>query len=188
MEEGQVPDVSYVKALKQPTDKFLCKLSDNIYKIQFGAFRIRDMDSGITLVDVSAEEVAVDEEQLKQIEDDPKTRLVKYHFGPDFLRLKTIGLMVEFRVGDQPVPNLLMVERHYFKGKVIKSYEFNFAFVIPNSHNSWEVIYDVPELTPAEKEEMIASPWETKSDTFFFVDNKIVIHNRAEYNYAPLDS
>jgi hypothetical protein len=34
---------------------------------------------------------------------------------------------------------------------------------------------------------MINSPWETKSDTFFFVDNKLIIHNRAEYNYAPLD-
>jgi hypothetical protein len=33
---------------------------------------------------------------------------------------------------------------------------------------------------------MIAAPWETKSDTFFFVEDKIVIHNRAEYNYAPL--
>lgn len=31
---------------------------------------------------------------------------------------------------------------------------------------------------------MIEAPWETKSDTFFFVDNKIIIHNRAEYNYS----
>lgn len=34
---------------------------------------------------------------------------------------------------------------------------------------------------------MIQSPYETKSDTFFFVENKLIIHNRAEYNYAPLD-
>lgn len=47
--------------------------------------------------------------------DDPKIRLVKYHFGPDFLRLKTIGLKVDFSVGEEGVPSLLMIERHYFK-------------------------------------------------------------------------
>ena len=34
---------------------------------------------------------------------------------------------------------------------------------------------------------MIRSPYETKSDTFFFVENSLIIHNRAEYNYSPLD-
>ena len=74
---------------------------------------------------------------------------------------------------------MLMVERHYFRGKVIRSYEFKFGFVIPSSTNSWEFIYDLPELDKA--------PWEVKSDSFFFADGKMIIHNRAEYNYAPLD-
>ena len=65
----------------------MCKLSDNFYNIKFGAFRIRDIDSGIVLVDVSEDEVAAEGEKLEEVEDDPKTRLVKYHFGPDFLRL-----------------------------------------------------------------------------------------------------
>lgn len=34
---------------------------------------------------------------------------------------------------------------------------------------------------------MINSPWDTKSDTYFFVNNTLVMHNRAEYNYSPLD-
>jgi hypothetical protein len=42
-------------------------------------------------------------------------------------------------------------------------------------------------LNEEEKQEMIDNPWETKSDTFFFVDQKLIIHNRAEYNYAPLE-
>ena len=49
------------------------------------------------------------------------------------------------------------------------------------------MIYDLPVLTEDQKDDMILSPWETKSDTFFFVNNQLVIHNRAEYNYAPLD-
>jgi hypothetical protein len=34
---------------------------------------------------------------------------------------------------------------------------------------------------------MIDNPWETKSDTFFLVDGKLIIHNRAEYNYAEIE-
>jgi len=44
-----------------------------------------------------------------------------------------------------------MVERHYFKGRVIRSYDFKFGFIIPNSNNSWEFIYDLPELSPEEE-------------------------------------
>jgi hypothetical protein len=80
-----------------------------------------------------------------------------------------------------------MVERHYFRGKVIRSYDFKFGFVIPDSLNSWEFIYDLPELEDEEKMEIINAPWEVKSDSFFFAEGKLIIHNRAEYNYAPLD-
>ena len=42
----------YVKQLTIPTNRFLCKLSDNWAKFRFGGFKIRDMVSKITLVDV----------------------------------------------------------------------------------------------------------------------------------------
>ena len=79
-----------------------------------------------------------------------------------------------------------MVERHYFRGKVIRSYEFKFGFIIPNSNNSWEFIYDMPALSEEEELEIIEAPWEVKSDSFFFADDKLIIHNRAIYNYQPL--
>ena len=93
----------YVRSLNKPTDSFLCKLSDNTYGIKFGAFRIRDIESGFVLVDVKDDEI---NDTVNEELDDPKTRLVKYHFGPDFLRLKTIGLKVEFSVGEYGVPSL----------------------------------------------------------------------------------
>ncbi|XP_051534734.1 protein unc-119 homolog A-like [Myxocyprinus asiaticus] len=31
--------------------------------------------------------------------------------------------------------------------------------------------------------EMILHPYETQSDSFYFVDNKLVIHNKADYSY-----
>ena len=99
------------------------------------------MISGITLVEVKDDEV--DNDHLKD-SDDPSTRVIKYHLGPDFLRLQTVGLTLRFSNGSKPINEMLMIERHYFRGQVIRSYEFKFGFVIPNSQNSWEFIYDLP--------------------------------------------
>jgi hypothetical protein len=104
------------------------------------------MTNNVVLVDVK--ETDLDRNVTEDM--DPQTRLLKYHFGPDFLRLGTIGLQVEFSIGDKPVPNLLMVERHYFRGKCIKSFEFKFGFCMPNTTNTLEMIYDLPQLTPEE--------------------------------------
>lgn len=30
---------------------------------------------------------------------------------------------------------------------------------------------------------MINNPYATKSDSFYFVDNKLIMHNKAEYSY-----
>lgn len=32
--------------------------------------------------------------------------------------------------------------------------------------------------------EMIQHPYETQSDSFYFVDNKLVMHNKADYSYC----
>lgn len=180
--ESLSPTPEFIRTLTAPTKTFLCSLKDNTFGIKFGAFRLRDMTSGITLIDVHDGDLdtAVTEDM------DPSTRLLKYHFGPDFLNLRTVGLQVEFKIGDAAVPNLQMIERHYFRGKCIKSFEFKFGFCMPNTTNTLEMIYDMPVLGAEERQEMIGAPWETKSDTFFFVGDKLIIHNRAEYNYAPL--
>ena len=62
-----------------------------------------------------------------------------------------------------------MVERHYFRGKVIRSYDFKFGFVIPNSSNSWEFMYELPELSAEEEQEIIDA-------------NKILKSGNATYN------
>ena len=172
----------YVKNLTNPTDKFLCKLSENWPKFKFGGFKIRDIVSGITLVDVPDQD---DESEIND-DDNPETRVIKYHLGPDFLKLQTVGLTLNFGIGPKPIKNMQMVERHYFRGKVIRSYDFEFGFVIPNSNNSWEFIYDLPALSAQEEQEIVEAPWEVTSDSFFFAEGKLIIHNRAIYNYQPL--
>lgn len=83
-----------------PTDQFLCKLSDNWAKFRFKGFKIRDMVSNITLVEVPEDDV---ENDALSEEDDPSKRLIKYHLGPDFLELKTVGLTMYFGIGPKPI-------------------------------------------------------------------------------------
>ena len=194
------PDV--VRQYKEFTPKFLCGLEANIYNIQFKRFRIRDMESDFVLFDVgddsdnSNQEEEKDEakkkeemEKLKALEEEDiykSPRMIRYHLGPDFLDLKNLGSSLTFSVGDKPVKDFLMIERHYFNKILIKSFEFKFDFCIPNSVNSWESIYTIPEIDPKLKQQMIDEPWHTRSDSFYFVQNKLIMHNKAIYNYGPL--
>ena len=198
------PDV--VRNYKQFTPKFLCGLDANIYNIQFKRFRIRDMESDFVLFDVGDDSDVNNKDETKKSEEEEKAkkeaeekakkeeeediykspRMIRYHLGPDFLDLKNLGSSLTFTVGDKAVKDFLMIERHYFNDILIKSFEFKFDFCIPNSVNTWESIYTIPEIDPEIKRKMIAEPWHTKSDSFYFVGDKLIMHNKAIYNYAPL--
>jgi hypothetical protein len=110
---------------------------------------------------------------------------VRYNFGPDFLRLKTIGLKIDFEVlSEEPIKNLTMIERHFLGDKLIREYEFNFGFLIPKSKNSTEFIYDLPQFNDEEQKLILSRPWIVQSDTYFFVEGQLIIHNKAAYNYS----
>jgi hypothetical protein len=34
-----------------------------------------------------------------------------------------------------------MIERHYYRDMIIKSFDFEMPFAMPNSTNTWEVMY-----------------------------------------------
>lgn len=75
-------------------------------------------------------------------------RRIKYDFGPDFLKLKTIGLTINFDViSDEPIKDLILIERHYMEDNLIREYEFSFGFCMPHSSNGTEFIYDLPKFS-----------------------------------------
>lgn len=108
-----------------------------------------------------------------QEEDNPSLdalRSIRYDFNVDVLRLPTIStqyvsclchhsspffnrvwcrVSLTFAVGPTPVPKFRMIERHYFRNTLVKSYDFEFGFCIPNSTNTWEAVYDMPPLEDA---------------------------------------
>ena len=89
----------YVKTLQEPTDRFLCKLWDNWPKFKFGGFKMSDCVSNIVSLEVPEQDTDNDVSE----EDDPNSRVIKYHLGPEFLHLKTVGLTQNFDIGEKPV-------------------------------------------------------------------------------------
>ncbi|CAF5103825.1 unnamed protein product, partial [Rotaria magnacalcarata] len=90
---------------------------------------------------------------------------------------------VEFTVGDREVKSFRMIERHYFRDQLVKSFDFDFGFCPPNTRNCIEHIYDMPEFDSKQIKEMIEHPNETKSDSFYFVDNQLIMHKKAAYSF-----
>eukprot|EP00762_Andalucia_godoyi_P001073 ANDGO_02122.mRNA.1 Protein unc-119 len=174
-------------ALRQtgPVRKFQCPLSANTYGIEFLSFRIRDPDHDTVLFEVAADPDDSVGPLLEVPEgmDEESVRSVRYEFPARVLRLKAIGTALTFRVGMEPVPSFRIIERHYFRNSLLKSFDFQFGFCIPGSTNSFEQLYVLPSMNQNVMQDMISHPWETQSDTFYFVDGKLVMHNKAFYSY-----
>ncbi|XP_036839760.1 protein unc-119 homolog B isoform X2 [Oncorhynchus mykiss] len=145
---------------------------------------LRTQVGHITPEEVLRLPVATREEDEENGEGDTSAgRFVCYQFTTAFLRLRTVGATVEFTVGDRPLNSFRMIERHYFRDHLLKSFDFDFGFCIPNSRNTCEHIYEFPQLSESLVHQMVEHPYETKSDSFYFVDNRLVMHNKADYSY-----
>jgi hypothetical protein len=172
-----------VLAYTGPTDGFLCSLAANVYGLEFLKFTIRDMETNACVFEVERERGDMPPPGSLTPEQEVAARSIFYNFSRDFLKYKTVGAKLVFAVGEQAVTNFRMIERHYFNGKLMKSFDFTFGFCIPNSTNSWEAIYSMPELTPEEEQTMVDTPYGAKSDSFYFINSQLVMHNKAEYAY-----
>lgn len=185
--EGDLPPTEdirpdHVLRLGCITENYLCAPEANVYGIDFTRFKIRDMSTNATLFEISKPPGT--QTDIPADGDDPNVgRFVRYQFTPQFLKLRTVGATVEFSVGAKPVKNFRMIERHFFRGRHLKTFDFNFGFCIPDSKNTCEHIYEFPELNAEEVGQMVAAPFETKSDSFYFVDDVLVMHNKADYSY-----
>lgn len=51
-------------------------------------------------------------------------------------------------MGNRPVNNFRMIEHHFFRDRLLKTFDFEFGYCIPYSRNSCEHIYEFPHLPP----------------------------------------
>eukprot|EP01038_Epipyxis_sp_PR26KG_P013752 gene13752-18444_t len=177
-----------VSTFTKPTDGFLCALSANTFGIDFLQFTISDYETKNVIFEVgrdnpTPQDISVDFSTLGE----DMYRKIKYNFSEDVLRLPMIQTSLVFSVGNQPLNGFRMIERHYFKDKLVKSFDFSFGFCIPGSTNTWDAVYNLPPLSNELINDMIDHPYETKSDSFYFVNNKLIMHNKASYKYFRED-
>ncbi|KAI8897750.1 Unc119b [Globomyces pollinis-pini] len=168
-----------VLSFKKPTADFIC--ADTGYKYFFVEFKIKNLDNNQILFEVKRPDGAIrwEDHDTKETEG----RAIEYTFPKSFLDSKQIQTKLSFAVGPKEIKNLRMIERHYFDDKLLRSYDFQFGFCIPNTINTWESLYELPELNDSTKREMMQRPKSTVSDSFYFIDNKLVLHNKAFYSY-----
>lgn len=185
-----MPTPDEVLRLKKPADGFLCPLSaNNEYGIEFLSFSIGDYDTKATIFEVAKDRPPPNGMELdfSAALGEDSFRKIKYTFSEDVLKLPLISTSLTFKVGEKPLPNFRMIERHYVGDKLVKSYDFTFGFCIPGSVNSWDAVYDVPPLDDIDIEAMVAKPYATESDSFYFVGDELVMHNKASYRYLRED-
>ena len=177
---GVTPDD--VLEFKDATEGFLCGLDANTYGLTFDSFVMKDYDTKEVIFEISADSPlpALD---LEGDFDEDSLRRIRYDFSVDVLRKETVSTTLVFSNGPEPLEDFRMIERHYFRDVLIKSFDFDFGFVIPNTTNTWESVYTLPTLPESLIEEIIQHPYEVKSDSFYFSKNKLILHNKAEYRY-----
>jgi len=178
-----------VLRLKKPTNGFLCSLSaKDGHDIEFLSFVVRNDDSKRVLFEIGngVPMIGQMEVDYDTFDDDDCFRAIKYTFNEDVLRLPVVSTSLTFKVGEKPISNFRMIERHYFRNQLVKSYDFSFGFCIPGSINNWDAIYDVPPLKDDIIKAMVENPYETVSDSFYFVGNELIKHNKARYRYEAM--
>ena len=177
------------KNLTQPTDRILCTLEDNRY-IRFGEYMVCDYDSRTQLLHVTAEVNKQQDDFARQMEQDGQLtmemRTLRHDFSRQFFHLRNLELNLQFTNvnGDQPLSDLVLIEKHFFQGQILHQYEFNFPFCVPKSTNQWQYVYELPQLSAEQQQQMIDAPYETQSDSFFFAEGKLIVHNKAAYKYT----
>jgi len=177
-----------VNKLTKPTDGFLCPMSANAYGLEFLKFTITDYENKKIIFEVGKDIPATSDVSIDfSAVGEDMYRKIRYNFSEDVLRLPCVETSLLFKVGQVECKDFRMIERHYFKGKLVKSFDFKFGFCIPGSTNNWDALYDLPPLSESLIADMIASPYETKSDSFYFVAGKLVMHNKASYKYFRED-
>ncbi|XP_077390530.1 matrix metallopeptidase 25a isoform X2 [Festucalex cinctus] len=139
---GEPVTPQQVLRLNRYTADYLCLPEDNIYNINFSRFKIRDLASGAVILDIKKYRPT----EIQDIIELDTNRFIQYQFSPAFLNLREIGATLEFTVGNKALSRFRLIERHFFRNVLLKTFDFEIGFCIPHSRNTCEHIYCLPDL------------------------------------------
>jgi hypothetical protein len=160
--------------------------ANNRYGVEFLTFIVRDNDSKEIFFEINREP-SPQPVQFQEGVDYNQYRTINYTFPTRFLDMKNISTSLVFKVGEEEaLSSFRMIERHYDSEKnLIRSWDFETPFCMPGSTNGMEAEYDVPALSAELKASIInATGPGTYSDSFYFVGEEMIMHNKAFYQFA----
>ncbi|XP_040059821.1 protein unc-119 homolog B isoform X2 [Gasterosteus aculeatus] len=112
-------------------------------------------------------------------------------YNIDFVRFKirdleTGTVLFEIAKPPQTEDNEDNAEADASAGRFVR-YQFTPAFLrlrtVGATRNTCEHLYEFPQLSESLVRQMVECPYETRSDSFYFVENRLVMHNKADYAY-----
>ena len=181
----------YVKSLKSFTDSFLCELDENIYNFGFTKFVLKSIDSCLNikekvLFDLKIDSFNINEEIIKrskEIKDIYKNpRMIRYHLTKDVLD-NDMKLTLSYKNESKYGFFLKMIENHYYDNKLIEQICQDFGFCMPYSENERDIIYK-KNSQGFKNISKISGSFEIKTDTFFFANDKLIIHNKTLFYFS----
>ena len=177
MEKGITIDE--VMNMKTPSDNFYGELNDNTLGIRFKGFKLRDVKTNEIFHSYQSENIY----ELDYFADNE----LDYVFPLNILKAKNLGSNITLVVGNNLVKNLTLIERHYIDNQLAANYKFEFPLFMPGSENNVEFMYPIPPLTKDTLERINnGEDISAKSDTFIFVEGKLMVHRRANYIYTAV--
>lgn len=111
---------------------------------------------------------------------------VSYQFHPSVLRMPVIRNRWVFTVEKPDFGDLTILERFFFRDREFASYEFKLPATeswLEGDAHVWDQTYRRSAKLDELEADMIANPWETRSDTFVFCDRRLIKHAKASYSY-----
>eukprot|EP00892_Ulva_mutabilis_P002050 jgi/Ulvmu1/11846/UM081_0004.1 len=145
-----------IRKIDVPTQEYMCTLYDG-RNLNFLEFDILDDQSGAEFYRVEREADSVDGSEDVAPEIEELIRHVHYTLPSAMLRCERIKTRLKFALRAPQVEDLLLIERHYFKGKLVRNYENSFRPDGSASTQIWEVTYDMPQYSEQEITEFVRS-------------------------------
>lgn len=172
---GGVPE-AHISQLRVPSTVPLCSFTSDTWKLWLVSISIRALGSCGTQAGREGSGA-----WKATLSDGGSSSVVRFSLSREFLAAETVAKCFELNVRRPPC-ELKLIERHYFKDRLIQSLEA--TITVPGTDsNTWEVFQEWPLLDEDVKAEMIACPWETSSDSFFLANGILVLHCRGIYSF-----
>jgi len=176
MEDSQVVSPRDVLLFTQPTKAFICpEVANRDYRIEFLQVKFRNLNDGLVFFESPVQAVT---------EGTPvQSGMFYYDLGANFLKLGSVGVSVLFHSGSKEVQRLRLIENHFFLDRHLKTYDYTFGHVQPNTANHWDLVYEFPSLNPQQEKMIVEQPFKLCADTFVFADDELIIHNKTFFRF-----